>query len=499
MLIGLDLGTTGLKAAIYDPASGHCLAEAACRLPIQTDGEEGRREQSPEDLLAALTTVLAELREKTGPGWRAVSGIGLATQGGSTLIVNRSSGQPQTPIYLWNDFRCFDHYVRVRNQRPTSFWSSFSMRDDPGVGLGRVLWLKERRPELFGAQYLYIGVGEFIFHQLTGTWRQDACHALQSGCYDAREDRLTEAPLELIGLTTSFYAPLRRAHATEPLTHAMAQRLGLPPGLPVAGPYNDHEAGYLSVQHVSARPLECSLGTAWVGNFVLEGEFGRGSGIQLPIPSPLGQGRLIIQALLTGNVTWDWALAQFVHADQHHALRLQAEIFSERLLPPKGLVALPWLNRPSPLGGGTGSGVLYGLSPATTPADMLRAVAVGMCLEFARMFHAVGRHGLVDSLVLCGGASKGPAFQKLLAALFAPLPIYTLRESDGMGTRGCLYPFSPLVSRMPTAPLPPPAAVERAQLDELNRLYLELFRRLYADESMCHAFAFNPPKKGSVS
>ncbi len=488
MLIGLDLGTTGLKAAAYEPDSGRCLAEAACRLPIQTEGEEGTREQNPDMLLGALAAVCAELRQKTGARWARVAGLGLAAQGGSTLIVQRGDGRPLTPIYLWNDYRCFAHYLRVRGQQPAAFWSAFSLRDDPGVGLGRVLWLRERQPDLFGAQNLYVGVGEYVFHQLTGAWRQEACHALQSGCYDARADQLTATPLELVGLPVDFFAPLRRGHATAPLTAAAAARLGLPAGLPVAGPYNDHEAGYLSVAHVSQRPLECSLGTAWVGNFVLAGDFGRGSGYQLPIPAPVGTGRLLIQPLLTGNVTWDWALAQFVHADLREALRRQADLFKERLLPPAGLMFLPWVNRPSQLGGGAGSGVLYGVSPATVPADMLRAVAAGMCLEFDRMFAPLRAAGALDSLVLCGGASRGRAFQQLLAVLFAPLPLHLITEADGMGTRGCLYPFSPAACRMPMEPLHADAGPDRAQLDGLRRLYAELFRRLYAGDALDSAF-----------
>ena len=46
MLIGIDLGTTGLKAAAYDPDDGNCLAEASVRLPVQTDSD-GRRDLGP--------------------------------------------------------------------------------------------------------------------------------------------------------------------------------------------------------------------------------------------------------------------------------------------------------------------------------------------------------------------------------------------------------------------------------------------------------------------
>ena len=484
MLIGIDLGTTGLKAAAYDPDDGSCLAQASVRLPVQTDSD-GRREQEPDAVLASLESVFASLREQTGSRWADVSGIGLAAQGGSTLIVERDSGRPLSPMVLWNDFRCFPYVAQLQKENPPEFWRSFSMRDEPGVGLGRIQWLREQDPSLFGKQNLYIGAGELVFHQLTGVWRQDACHALQSGCYDARNQTLTQTPLDLVDLDCSFFSPMRDGHSVEPLNKIAAERFGLPPGVPVAGPYNDHEAGYLSVMHLSERPLECSLGTAWVGNFVLENGFEHGSGYQLPIPGPAGSGTLMIQALLTGSLTWDWALEQFIHDDHYEALARESAIFSQSLLPSDGLICLPWLNRPNPLAKGSGAGAFFGMGPSTSGEDFLRAVALGMVFEFARVFDPVHKAGAIDSLVLCGGASRGAQFKELFAALFAPLPIYI---PDSMGTRGCLYALDPNVARVKAERFCGDGIQDSDRLKELNNLYTDLYERLYSGDSAGRPF-----------
>ncbi len=478
MLIGIDLGTTGLKAAAYDPADGNCLAEASVRLPVQTDSE-GRREQIPGDVLDSLESVFSSLREQTGPRWAEVSGLGLAAQGGSTLIVERDTGRPLSPMYLWNDFRCFSFVTQLQDEFPPEFWRSFSKRDEPGVGLGRIQWLQKKDPSLFEKQNRYIGAGELVFHQLTGVWRQDACQALQSGCYDAHSQTLSQTPLKLVGLDTSFFSPLRDGHSAEPLNKTAAERFGLPPGIPVAGPYNDHEAGYLSVMHLSERPLQCSLGTAWVGNFVLQNGFKDGSGFQFSIPAPAGTGSQVIQALLTGSLSWDWALKQFVHEDHQEALRRESEIFNKSLLPPDGLTFFPWINRHNPLGKGLGAGAFFGMDPSTSSEDFLRAVALGLVFEFARVFDPVHKAGAVDSMILCGGASKGAHFRELFAALFAPLPIYI---PDSMGTRGSLYGLDPAVAQVQTKPFVGGEIHELERLKELNHLYNNLYERLYSHD-----------------
>ena len=478
MFLGIDIGSSSLKAAAFDARHGRLLAQTEQRLPLEVD-DTGKREQDPAALIQALCAAAGSLRHQVGEHWASVKGIGLAAQGGSTILVNRKTGAPLTPMFLWNDTRAFGHFHAIAAAHPPRWWRAFSLRDEPGMGLARALWMREKWPLLFQGNPLCVGAGEHVYFALTGQWRQEACHALQSGCYDSKHNRLTTRPLAKLDLPVDFFAPLRQGHETHPLGRAAATLLQLPAGIPVAGPYNDHEAGYLSVLHASNHPLACSLGTAWVGNFVLPPEFEGSSPFQLCIPAPTGNGRQVIMPLMTGNVTWDWALKTFVHADQQTALARATEIFSEQMLPPPGLVALPWLNRPNALRPAqTGSGGFFGIGPSTTHADLLRAVVAGMAFEFARVLAPVVRSGAVDSLVLCGGAAKSVHIRALFAALFAPVPIHQVIETELMGTRGCLHAFDPQIACARTVPVHCDAGLDGKALAEARALYLETFERL---------------------
>jgi sugar (pentulose or hexulose) kinase len=498
MYLGIDIGSTSLKAAAFDARRGRLLAQTEHRLPLDVD-ETGKREQDPAALLRALCAAASSLRRQVGNHWRRVRGIGLATQGGSTILVNRKTGAPATPMILWNDTRAFGHFHKIAAKFPPRWWRAFSLRDEPGMGLARAQWMREKWPRLFKDDPLCVGAGEHVYFALTGEWRQDACHALQSGCYDALHNRLTTRPLAELGLPADFYAPLRRGNETHPLTQEAATLMQLSAGIPVAGPYNDHEAGYLSVLHVSRQPLECSLGTAWVGNFVLPPAFHGSSPFQLCIAAPTGNGRQVIMPLLTGNVTLDWALATFVHADHRTAVARVAKILAKQILPPPGLVALPWLNRPNALHPAhNGSAAFFGLSPATTHDDLFRAVVAAMTFEFARVFDCVAKSGAVDSLVLCGGAAKSAHVRSLFAALFAPMPIHRVIETELMGARGCLYAFDPQIARAPVAPVRRNASLDRNALAEARALYLETFERLYGHVQAGKTYALNRKQGAAV-
>jgi sugar (pentulose or hexulose) kinase len=479
--IGIDLGTTNLKAAAFSSGTGEALARTACRLPMRSEAD-GTREQDVAALLAALDDGLAKLRAELGAGWAQVAGIGLAAQGGSGALVDGTTGTAHTPLYLWNDSRAAGHRAAVAEAKPAEYWRELSQREGPAMGLARLAWLGERVPEAFTVRTRYVGAGELAFHALTGIWRQDACNALQLGCYNVLEDRLDAIPLQAVCCDLDLVAPLREGHRTAPLSPAAAKHLGLPAGMPVAGPYMDHEAGFLSAAGVCPRPLQVSLGTAWVGNFLVPDPTVGYAPVQLVIGSPRGPGNLVVQPLLTGNVSWDWGLKTLVDEDLPAALGQLDAIFSSNLLPPRGVTCLPWFTQSSPFcAPAPGGGSFVGLGAHTSRHDLVRALAVGMCCEFQRVFDEVGSGGLVDGVVLGGGASKGAFFRRLFSALFAPLPVWSLKDEDLAGARGTLHALCPEIAtakpvRVP-AEKPDMIQAVRQQADD----YASMFASLLGD------------------
>ena len=474
VLIGIDIGTTVLKAAAFDARAGVALASAARRLFVRA-APGGVREQSVVSLDRALLAVLKDLRGDLGSAWRTVSGIGLAAQGGSTIIADRRTGKAHTPMMLWNDRRATGLSATVRKKKASSFWSRKTMRDEPGAGPGRILWFRKKHPKLLSTSNILVGAGEYCYFRLTGEWRQDAGNALQTGCYNAGKQCMDQDLFDLVDTPVSFVAPMRPGHETHGLIRAAAQRLDLREGIPVAGPYMDHEAGYMSVIGVSKRPLQISLGTAWVGNFILSCRNRWTSPVQLVLPAPVGRGSLVVQPLLTGNVAWDWALERYLDRDHAKALRRAGMVFSSRLLPTEELTSIPWLHVPNAI---EPRGVRVD-SCRTDPAESVRQMAVSLVCELTRVLGEVIEKRKVDGIVLGGGASKGEFFRTLVAALAHPLPVLHQCEDDIAGPRGTLYAFGEKCARARTQRVRTPRAAVRRAVAQVYEQYVDLFNRLY--------------------
>ncbi len=495
VLIGIDLGTTVLKICAFDAQNGRLISQAGRRLPVQSF-PDGGQEQQINSLHRAFQEAVTEVQNQLGARWKSVAGIGLAAQGGSTIIADRTTGKPLTPMILWNDGRSFRYARRLVEHSPAGTWRRFVLRDTPPSGLGRFVWLKETRPELFREEHIHVGAGEYLFFQLTGVWRQDAGNAIQIGSYDAGKKRLDSALLDRVGVPLSFVAPLRRGHETSPLSPLGAKRLGLPAGIPVAGPYIDQEAGYLSALGILSHPLQCSLGTAWVGNFVLPDDTTGYSPTQLVLPSPVGCGRLVVQPLLTGNPAWDWGLERFVNPDRVTAWAEAEAIFKNKIFPPAGLVCLPWFSQINPLNGMTyGGGVLAGMSSQTSAGDLLRALAAGLVYELARMFHAVRNSGDIDGVALGGGASKGFFFRRMIAGVFAPLPVFWQVDEDLAVARGAVYAFHPMAAQSRLKRVPPQGGKIQAELRSGLEHYTSVFNQFYHASPAGAAFFYQERKR----
>ncbi len=494
ILIGIDLGTTVLKVGALDAKNGSLLAHAVQRLPTASL-PQGGREQKTADIDRAFQTAITKIQKETGSSWRHVEGIGLAAQGGSSTIANRSSGKALTPMILWDDGRTHAYTGKLAQQHPPDFWRQYTQGDSPPAGLGRLMWLKETQPKRFHKGNIHIGAGEYLFHRLTGVWRQDAGNAIQIGSYHARKKKLFSGLLQLADIPLTFVAPLRQGHELTPLSAQGAKRLKLPKDVPVAGPYIDQETGYLSASEISSHPLQCSLGTAWVGNFVLSDGSAGQSPTQLVIPSPIREGRLVIQPLLTGNLTWEWGLRQFIDKTASQSIEKAGKLLKSSLLPKDDLFVLPWLTQPNPMNSQSiGAGLFHGINTQTSRADMLRALAAGMCCELARVFENVKQHGAIDCVVLGGGASKGAFFRKLISALFAPIPVEQQMDIDLSTARGSVYAFNSNIAQTKTRKIKLPKDNKLTEIQDYYWKYLQVYHEHEQSIPMGTAFHFGKEK-----
>jgi xylulokinase len=145
MFLGIDLGTSEVKALLVDPA-GRTVASAGAPLEVQRP-QPRWSEQAPEAWWEATLSAVGSLRRSHPAALAATRGIGLSGQmHGATLL--DAADRPLRPAILWNDVRsdreCLELLARVPSA--TAITGNLAM---PGFTAPKLLWVARHEPELF--------------------------------------------------------------------------------------------------------------------------------------------------------------------------------------------------------------------------------------------------------------------------------------------------------------------------------------------------------------
>ncbi len=144
MYLGLDLGTSGVKALLIDGAQ-RIIGQANGALEVSRP-HPGWSEQDPADWIAATETALEALAAAHPTELKALRGIGLSGQmHGATLL--DADDRVLRPCILWNDTR--SHVEAARLDADPEFRRITGNIVFPGFTAPKLVWVKENEPAIF--------------------------------------------------------------------------------------------------------------------------------------------------------------------------------------------------------------------------------------------------------------------------------------------------------------------------------------------------------------
>ena len=232
-LVGLDVGTTALKAVAISP-DGEVLATAEETYPLSTP-RPGWAEQDPEDWWRAAQAALARLPQ--GP-------VGLSGQMHG-LVVLDPAGRVLRPAILWNDQRtaaeCAEIEARIGLGRLITLTGNRAL---PGFTAPKLLWLRRHEPEVYARVRHILLPKDYVRFRLTGERLIDAADASGTLLFDVARRRWSYEVCKALEIPVDW---LPEAHES--------------PEVAAAG---DQAAGALGVGVAAPGPVSVVLGTSGV-------------------------------------------------------------------------------------------------------------------------------------------------------------------------------------------------------------------------------------------
>ena len=251
-LVGLDVGTTGVKALALSP-EGEVLAVASRGYKLSTP-HAGWAEQDPEAWVAAAESALREV----GTG-RDVAGIGFSGQMHG-LVVLDGSDRTIRPAILWNDQRtgeeCREIEERVGLERLIERTGNRALT---GFTAPKLLWLRRHEPDAYARIARVLLPKDYVRLRLTGEWAIDASDASGTLLLDVERRAWSEEVLDALELPAAWLPPVLESPAT-----AGAVLDGALRGTPVAAGAGDQPAAAIGVGVDRPGALSVVLGTSGV-------------------------------------------------------------------------------------------------------------------------------------------------------------------------------------------------------------------------------------------
>jgi xylulokinase len=408
--LGIDIGTSGVKALLIDEA-GKALGEATAPAVEPVRPRPGWSEQNPSDWWTATLGAIDKLKQSHGAALAAVKGIGLSGHmHGATLLGDND--EVLRPCILWNDGRSAEECGEMEAALPSlrQLAGNIAM---PGFTAPKIAWVRKHEPDIYARIRKVLLPKAYVRLLLTGEHVEDMSDAAGTLWLDVAKRDWSDDLLGVTGLSRTHMPSLVEGSAVSAqLKPELMARWGMSGTVVVAGGAGDNAAAACGIGAVRPGEGFVSLGTSGV-LFVSNEKFspnteGAVHAFCHAIPDTWHQMGVILSA--TDSLNW---LSRITG-------KKQAELSAEaeaRFTGPGETIFLPYLSgERTPHNNANARGSFVGLSQSTEPAQLAQAVMEGVSFamrDCQRVLADAGTH--INRLLAVGGGSKSALWLKMLA------------------------------------------------------------------------------------
>ena len=418
LYIGVDLGTSAVKLLLMDE-TGEIHNTVTREYPLEFP-RPGWSQQNPEDWWDAVSRGIPELLAGFDAG--QVAGVGAAGQMHGLVILDEAD-QVIRPAILWNDGRTAKEVDYLNNvvgrERLSALTANIAFA---GFTAPKLLWLRENEPENFARIGKIMLPKDYINYCLTGVHSTDFSDASGTLLLDVKNKRWSREMLALCGVREEQMARLFESYdCVGTVKPEIAALLGIPETAKVAAGAGDNAAAAVGTGVVGEGGCNISLGTSVDRNNALHA-FAHADG-----------GYHLMGCMLSAASCNKWLMEDIFHTTDYAGE--QAAIREDRL-GANHVYFLPYLmGERSPINDTNARGAFIGLAMDSTRADMTQAVLEGVAFALRDSVEVARAQGIaIPRSTLCGGGSKSPLWQTILAnVLGIPLDLPATEQGPGYG------------------------------------------------------------------
>ena len=266
LLLGIDIGTSSVKASVVDAATQLCIASA--QYPV-TENEiiskqNGWAEQSPEMWWQQVQQVILKVNAQNLYNPKDIKAIGIAYQMHGLVCIDKNKNVLRDSI-IWCDSRAVSIGNKAFQEIGEEKCLNHLLNSPGNFTASKLAWVKENEPEIFDKIDKIMLPGDFIAMKLTGEITTTVSALSEGVFWDFKHNELSKDVFNYYGFNSSIIPQIKNVFSEHGLLcESIAQQLSLTKNIPVTYKAGDQPNNALSLNVLQAGEVAATAGTSGV-------------------------------------------------------------------------------------------------------------------------------------------------------------------------------------------------------------------------------------------
>jgi len=444
-ILSIDNGTQSVRALLFD-LQGNLVAKGRVEIEPYFSKNPGWAEQDPEYYWKSLGEACALLWASTDIKPEQVMGVGLTTQRGTVINLDKD-GQPLRAAITWLDQRQADHVKPI-----TGLWgllfkftglkevvSSFQRK-------AQAAWIEHNQPEVWQNTHKFLLLSGFLTHRLTGEYKDSVGCIVGYLPFDYKGHKWAgDSDWKWLAANVK---PEMLPELVKPgetlghITQQAAKHMGIPAGIPLVAAASDKACEVIGSGGVDPHIGCLSYGTTATINTTTK-KYVEAVRFIPPYPAAIPGAYNTEVMIYRGFWMVSWFKKQFGLREQQIAKErgIAAETLFDEIVdsvPPgsMGLMLQPYWSPGTKIPGPEAKGAIIGFGDVHTRAHIYRSILEGLAYGLREGKERIEKSSgvKITKLRISGGGSQSDAAMQLTANIFGlPTERPSTYETSGLG------------------------------------------------------------------
>ncbi|MFB9056610.1 xylulokinase [Mariniflexile ostreae] len=264
--LGLDIGSSSIKAALVEIATGKSLG--VVQEPKEEMGmfaeKNGWAEQKLEDWWQHICNAIASLKKQYRVSRTDIKGIGISYQMHGLVLVDKA-GKPLRKSIIWCDSRAVDIGHQAFNELGEEVCSSQLLNSPANFTASKLKWVKENEPDIYKNIHKFMLPGDYVAYRFSNTINTTISGLSEGIFWNFKSDQVADVLLEYYGIDKALVPDIVDTFGIQSIVDAKGeQESGIAAGTPIYYRAGDQPNNALSLNVFNPGEVAATGGTSGV-------------------------------------------------------------------------------------------------------------------------------------------------------------------------------------------------------------------------------------------